>query len=63
MGEWEGYLCHSRINQMNIITYLKNTIKMSNEELAEIAKPESGYTELAVKVASDILRSDSITKI
>ncbi len=32
--------------------------KMSNEELSEIAKPESGYTELAVKVASDILKSD-----
>lgn len=31
---------------------------MSNEELSEIAKPESGYTELAVKVASDILKSD-----
>lgn len=32
--------------------------KMSNEELSEIAKPKSGYTELAVKVASDILKSD-----
>ncbi len=32
--------------------------KMSNEELSEISKPESGYTELAVKVASDILKSD-----
>ena len=31
---------------------------MSNEELSEIVKPESGYTELAVKVASDILKSD-----
>lgn len=32
--------------------------KMSNEELSEIAKPENGYTEIAVKVASDILQSD-----
>ncbi len=32
--------------------------KMSNEELSEIVKPESGYTELAMKVASDILQSD-----
>ena len=32
--------------------------KMSNEELSEIVKPESGYTELAVKVASDVLKSD-----
>lgn len=31
---------------------------MSNEELSEIVKPESGYTVLAVKVASDILKSD-----
>lgn len=32
--------------------------KMSDEELSEIAKPENGYTELAIKVASDILKSD-----
>lgn len=32
--------------------------KMSNEELSEIVKSESEYTELAVKVASDILKSD-----
>lgn len=32
--------------------------KMSDEELSKIAKPESGYTELAVKVASDVLKSD-----
>ena len=37
---------------------LEKYIKMSNEELSEITKPESGYTELAVKVASDILKSD-----
>ena len=28
------------------------------EELSEIINPESGYTEIAVKVASDILQSD-----
>ncbi len=32
--------------------------KMSDQELSEIAKPENGYTELAIKVASDILKSD-----
>lgn len=32
--------------------------KMSDEELSEIAKSDNGYTELAVKVASDILKSD-----
>lgn len=32
--------------------------KMSDEELSEIAKPENGYTEVAIKVASDILKSD-----
>ncbi len=32
--------------------------KMTNEELSEITKPENGYTELAIKVASDILKSD-----
>ena len=32
--------------------------KMSNEELYEIIKPENGYTEVAVQVASDILQSD-----
>ena len=32
--------------------------KMSNEELSEIIKPENGYTEVAVQVASDILQSD-----
>lgn len=32
--------------------------KMSNEELTEITKPKNGYTEIAVKVASDILQSD-----
>lgn len=32
--------------------------KMSNEELSEITKPDSGYTETAIKVASDILQSD-----
>ncbi len=32
--------------------------KMTNEELFEIAKPDSEYTELAIKVASDILKSD-----
>ena len=32
--------------------------KMSNEELSDITKPESGYTEIAVKVAADILKSD-----
>ena len=32
--------------------------KKSDEELSEIANPESGYTEIAQKVASDILNSD-----
>ena len=32
--------------------------KKSNEELSEIVDPESGYTEIAQKVASDILNSD-----
>lgn len=32
--------------------------KMSNEELSEIIKPDSEYTEVAIKVASDILQSD-----
>lgn len=32
--------------------------KMSDEELSEIVKPENEYTELAIKVASDILKSD-----
>ena len=32
--------------------------KKSNEELSEIVNPENGYTEIAKKVASDILSSD-----
>ena len=32
--------------------------KKSNEELSEIVNPENGYTEIAKKVASDILNSD-----
>ena len=32
--------------------------KKSNEELSEIVSPENGYTEIAKKVASDILNSD-----
>ena len=32
--------------------------KKSDEELSEIVNPESGYTEIAQKVASDILNSD-----
>ncbi len=32
--------------------------KKSDKELSEIAQPESGYTELAMEVASDILQSD-----
>lgn len=32
--------------------------KMSNEELSKIIKPENGYTEIAINVASDILKSD-----
>ncbi len=32
--------------------------KKSNEELSEIINPENGYTEIAKKVASDILDSD-----
>ena len=32
--------------------------KKSDEELLEIVNPESGYTEIAQKVASDILNSD-----
>lgn len=49
----------SQSNQSNEYSRLfEKYNKMSNEELSEIAKPESGYTELAVKVASDILKSD-----
>lgn len=49
----------SQSNQSNEYNRLfEKYNKMSNEELSEIAKPESGYTELAVKVASDILKSD-----
>ena len=32
--------------------------KKSDEELSEIISPENGYTEVAQKVASDILNSD-----
>ena len=32
--------------------------KKSNEELSEIVNQENGYTEIAQKVASDILNSD-----
>lgn len=32
--------------------------KKTDEELLEITKPENGYTEIAKKVASDILNSD-----
>lgn len=49
----------SQSNQSNKYNRLfEKYSKMSNEELSEIVKPESGYTELAVKVASDILKSD-----
>lgn len=49
----------SQSNQSNEYNRLfERYTKMSNEELSEIAKPESGYTELAIKVASDILQSD-----
>lgn len=49
----------SQSNQSNEYSRLfEKYNKMSNEELSEIAKPESGYTELAVKVASDLLNSD-----
>lgn len=49
----------SQSNQSNEYSRLfEKYNKMSNEELSEIAKPENGYTELAVKVASDILKSD-----
>ena len=46
----------SKSNEYNRLFEKYN--KISNEELSEITKPESGYTELAVKVASDILKSD-----
>lgn len=49
----------SQSNQSNEYNRLfERYNKMSDEELSEIAKPESGYTELAVKVASDILKLD-----
>lgn len=49
----------SQSNQSNEYSRLfEKYNKMSNEELSEIVKPESGYTELAVEVASDILKSD-----
>lgn len=49
----------SQSNQSNEYNRLfEKYNKMSNKELSEIAKPESGYAEVAVKVASDILKSD-----
>ena len=49
----------SQANQSNEYNRLfEKYNKMSNDELFEIVKPEGGYTELAVKVASDILQSD-----
>lgn len=49
----------SQSNQSNEYNRLfERYNKMSDEELSEIAKPENGYTEVAIKVASDILKSD-----
>lgn len=49
----------SQSNQSNEYNHLfEKYNKLSNEELSKIAKTESGYTELAIKVASDILKSD-----
>lgn len=54
-GEWHM----SQSNQSNEYNHLfEKYNKLSNEELSKIAKTESGYTELAIKVASDILKSD-----
>lgn len=51
----------SQSNQSNEYKRLyEKYSKMSNEELSEIVKSENGYTELAVKIASDILKSDRI---
>lgn len=50
MSQW------SQSNEYNRLFEQYN--KMSDEELSEITKPENGYTELAIKVASDILKSD-----
>lgn len=51
----------SQLNQLNEYNRLFEIYnKMSNEELSEIVKPENGYTEIAIKVASDILNSDRI---
>lgn len=48
-----------QLNQTNEYKRLyEQYSKKSNEELSEIMKPENGYTEVAVKVASDILASD-----
>lgn len=33
-------------------------IKMPDDKLAQIIEPENGYTDIAMKVASDILHSD-----
>ncbi len=49
----------SQLNQQNEYNRLfEKYNKMSNEELSDIIKPENGYKELAIKVASDILKSD-----
>lgn len=48
----------NQLNEYNRLFEIYN--KMSNEELSEIVKPENGYTEIAIKVASDILNSDRI---
>ena len=47
---------HDNLSEYNRLFEQYN--KKSDEELSEIVNPESGYTEIAQKVASDILNSD-----
>ena len=47
---------HDNLSEYNRLFEQYN--KKSDEELSEIVNSESGYTEIAQKVASDILNSD-----
>jgi hypothetical protein len=49
----------SQSNQKSEYEYLYNLYSnKSDKELSDIIKPENGYTQEAIKVASDILYSD-----
>lgn len=55
----KGELLMSQSNQSKEYNRLfEKYNQMSDEELSEIVNPKNGYTELAIKVASDILHSD-----